>query len=265
MTEDNVTPIERGLKESAGERAVEAADKAEKGVSEKKADLLLALALKRWRPGKTETGSPMAVPLDDAPLAVIVSDRMGDRFRDDLAHLSYEHFGEVPAGSVLSDVARVWAVKGRACDPEDVLLRVGYTQDQSLIVYDLGRSDHLAVAIEPGAWSVVPDLAGTVFRRSSVTKPQVLPMAGSSPGDLNRMAAVLNLSDSGWQVLRSLMVVSLIPDVPKPIGVLTGEAGSGKTDATRFVIRVLDPQAAELQPPPKNMRDLLVSADASMG
>jgi hypothetical protein len=60
------------------------------------------------------------------------------------------------------------------------------------------------------------------------------------------------------------MVVSLIPDVPKPIGVLTGEAGSGKTDGTRFVLQVLDPQAAELQPPPKNMRDLLVSADASM-
>ncbi|MCZ6738282.1 MAG: hypothetical protein O7C01_00725, partial [Actinobacteria bacterium] len=232
--------------------------------SDRKADKLLALALEKWRPGRTETGSPMAVPLDGAPLAVIVGDRMGDRFRDDLAHLSYEHFGEVPAGSVLGDVARVWAVKGRVCDPEDVLLRVGYTPDQSLVVYDLGRSDHSAVAIEPGAWSVVPDLAGTVFRRSSVTKPQVLPSTVSSPGDLNLMAAVLNLSDAGWQVLRSLMVVSLIPDVPKPIGVLTGEAGSGKTDATRFVLQVLDPQAAELQPPPKNMRDLLVSADASM-
>jgi hypothetical protein len=78
------------------------------------------------------------------------------------------------------------------------------------------------------------------------------------------MREVLNISSEGWQVLRSLMVISLIPDVPKPIGILTGEAGSGKSDATRFVIRVLDPQAAALQPPPKNMGDLLVSADAAM-
>jgi hypothetical protein len=78
------------------------------------------------------------------------------------------------------------------------------------------------------------------------------------------MFDVLNLSSKGWQLLRSLMVVSLIPGVPKPIGILTGEAGSGKSDATKLVLRVLDPQAAELQPPPKKMRDLLVSADASM-
>jgi hypothetical protein len=264
MTTERTTPIANRGRESARNEAVEAAVQAEEATSARKADRLLALALERWRPGRTETGSPMAVPRDGAPLAVIVGDRMGDRFRDELAHLSYEHIGEVPAGSILSDVARVWAVKGRACDPEDVLLRVGYSSDQSLMVYDLGRSDHLAVVIEPGAWSVVSDLASTVFRRSAVTKPQVLPQTASTPEDLNRMTRVLNLSDTAWQILRSLMVVSLIPDVPKPVGVLTGEAGSGKTDGTRFVLQVLDPQAAELQPPPKNMRDLLVSADASM-
>ena len=249
---------------SAKEVAVDAAVRAEKKVSDRKADVLLALALEKWRPGKTETGSPMAVPLDGAPLAIVVGDRMADTFKDELANLSHEHLNEVPAGSIISDVARVWAVKGRASDPEDVLLRVGYTQDRSHIVYDLGGSDHQAVAIEPGAWSIVPDLGATVFRRTSVTRPQATPTVDSTPSDLNLMAEVLNLSNAGWQLLRSLMVVSLIPEVPKPIGILTGEAGSGKSDATKFVLRVLDPQAAELQPPPKKMRDLLVSAEASM-
>ncbi len=264
MTDGTVSPIEHGKKPSARDQAIEAAGQAQKEVSERKADKLLTLALEKWRPGKTETGSPMAVPLDGAPLAIIVGDRMGDTFKDDLAHLSYEHFAEVPAGSVLSDVVRVWAVKGRASDPERVLLRIGYMTDTSHLVYDLGRSDHKAVAIEPGAWLVVDDLGLTVFRRTSVTKPQVIPEASSTPKDLNMMLDVLNLSNVGWQVLRSLMVVSLIPNVPKPIGILTGEPGSGKSDATKFVLRVVDPQAAELQPPPKSMGDLLVSGDASM-
>ncbi len=249
---------------SAREEAVDAAAQAEKKVSDRKADVLLNLALEYWRPGKTETGSPMAVPLDGAPMAIVVGDRMADIFKDHLADLSYRHLGEVPAGSVIADVARVWVVKGRASDPEDVLLRVGYTPNRSHLVYDLGRSDHQAVVIEPGGWGLVPDLGGTVFRRTSITKPQVIPDFESIPTDLNLMAEVVNLSNTGWQLLRSLMVVSLIPNVPKPIGILTGEAGSGKSDATKFALRVLDPQAAELQPPPKKMRDLLVSADASM-
>jgi hypothetical protein len=244
--------------------AESAPDPNESAPRPRKADRLLALAQEQWRPGKTETGSPMAVPLHGAPLAIIVGDRMGNTFKDDLAHLSYEHDGEVPAGSVLSDVARVWVVMGRECDNETVLLRVGYTPDGSHIVYDLGRSDDLTIAIQPGSWGLVPDLGATVFRRTSVTKPQAIPDLSSTPADLNLMREVLNLSSTGWQLLRSLMVVSLIPGVPKPIGILTGEAGSGKSDATKLVLRVLDPQAAELQPPPKKMRDLLVSADASM-
>ena len=88
MTEENVTPIGRGRKKSAKEVAIDAAARAEKKVSERKADVLLDLALEYWRPGKTETGSPMAVPLDGAPLAIVVGDRMADTFKDELAHLS---------------------------------------------------------------------------------------------------------------------------------------------------------------------------------
>jgi hypothetical protein len=264
MLESRLNPMVDPGTISAKEKAIAAVVEADRSATLRRADALQEVALTQWRPGKTETGSPMAVPLKGSPLAVIVGDKMGDTFKDDLALLSYDRLGEVPSGSTLSDVARIWAVQGRACAPERVLLRVGYDRSGSRIVYDLGRPDNEAVAIQPGGWSLVPNLADTVFRRSSITKPQVIPNLGSSPVDLNLMREVLNISSEGWQVLRSLMVISLIPDVPKPIGILTGEAGSGKSDATRFVIRVLDPQAAALQPPPKNMGDLLVSADAAM-
>ena len=102
-----VSPIQRVNKgSSATDQAIEAAAQAEAAASDRKADKLLALALEKWRPGKTETGSPMAVPLDGTPSAIVVGDRMGDIFKDELANLAYENLGEVPAGSTLSGVAR---------------------------------------------------------------------------------------------------------------------------------------------------------------
>ena len=56
MTDGTVSPIEQGNKRrSARDAAVEAASQAEKEVSQRKADRLLALALEEWRTGKAET------------------------------------------------------------------------------------------------------------------------------------------------------------------------------------------------------------------
>jgi hypothetical protein len=261
---EEASPIRAENKESAVERAVDAAADAETRLSKRtKAEALLSLALAHWRPARSDTGTGLAIPLDGAPLAVEIGDKMGDKFKKQLALLSYEETGTVPAGSVIADAARVFEMLSARADSEPVDIRVGPTLDESHLIYDLGRADYQAVAIRPGCWEIVPDLGATVFRRSSATLGQVLPSTSATPADLNLMAEVLNLAPSGWELLRSLMVVSLIPGVPKPIGILTGEAGSGKSDATKLVLRALDPQAAELQSPPKKMRDLIVSADAS--
>lgn len=121
-------------------------------------------------------------------------DRMGDTFRHELAYLAYQHLGEVPSGSVINDVVRVLAAEGRARDPEPVLLRVGNGASRDLIVYDLGRADYAAVRIEPGDWAVVGQLGGAVFRRTAVTKPQVMLDGDAPPLGLNRLADVLNLT-----------------------------------------------------------------------
>jgi hypothetical protein len=150
MTDGTVSPIEHGKKPSARDQAIEAAGQSQKEVSERKADRLLALALEKWRPGRTETGSPMAVPLNGAPSAIIVGDKMGDTFKDNLAHLGDPI--TLPIDLVLRRLRRVRGARARGfmaecpAHPDRVpSLSIAEGQDGRVLVHCFAGCDTSAV------------------------------------------------------------------------------------------------------------------------
>lgn len=104
------------------------------------------------------------------------------------------------------------------------------------IWYDLGRE---AVKITPTGWSAeaYPPIIFTRFQ--DCQKKQVMPKAGGDIWDLFKFINVKN--DYDRLLIIAFAVVALIPEVNKPILSLSGQAGSGKTEASKTLKAILDP------------------------
>ena len=102
--------------------------------------------------------------------------------------------------------------------------------------YDLGRE---AVKITPNGWSVEAYPPIMFMRFSDCQSSQVMPKRG---GNIFDLFDFINVKDERDRLLIiAFAVVSLIPEVNKPILSLSGQAGSGKTEASRTLKALLDP------------------------
>ena len=102
--------------------------------------------------------------------------------------------------------------------------------------YDLGRE---AVKIQPNRWSVeaYPPIMFTRF--ADCQKSQVAPKYG---GDIMDLFKFINVEDKYDRLLIiAFIVFSLVPYGNKPILSLSGQAGSGKTEASKTIKSLVDP------------------------
>jgi hypothetical protein len=141
---------------------------------------------------------------------------------------------------------------------EEVFLRVA-EHDDSLWI-DLGDRSWQAVEITRHGWRIA-DKPTIRFRRSSGMRPLPVPVRG---GKIEELGHFLNLSSEADRVLvYSWLVAALRPRGPFPILNLVGEQGTAKSTAARVLRALVDPFAAPLRTPPRDERDLQISAKNS--
>lgn len=103
------------------------------------------------------------------------------------------------------------------------------------IWYDLGKE---AVCISEKGWKVIEE-PPIIFRRYSHQKPQVRPSKG---GDIQQFRKFTNITnDDDWNLFLAFAVATLIPDIPKPILVINGSQGAGKSTPMRMLKELVDP------------------------
>ena len=103
------------------------------------------------------------------------------------------------------------------------------------IWYDLGEK---AVHINENGWEVVEE-PPIMFRRYGHQKPQVEPKQG---GDIQLFRKFTNITDeSDWLMFLAFAVATLIPDIPKPVLVINGSQGAGKSTPMRMLKELADP------------------------
>ena len=114
------------------------------------------------------------------------------------------------------------------------------------------------IEVRPEGWKIL-DRAPVHFIRKRGMEALPIP---SGFGDVGHLANLINMDHASghFELVVSWMIGALRGRSPYPILVLQGEQGTGKSTASRIIRRFIDPSTVPLRAPPKEPRDLIVSA-----
>jgi hypothetical protein len=128
------------------------------------------------------------------------------------------------------------------------------------IYYDLCNDRWEVIEITATGWKFVTN-APVRFRRTSTSRPQIVPVKG---GKLDDLRSFLNLRDNkSWILLISSVLKYFYEPGGHPIMEFCGEHGTAKTTTSRVISRLVDPSAAPARCPPGDERDLTAAAYGS--
>jgi len=229
-----------------------AEDKAEK-VGQ--ATALVRLAEARYRFAQADDGRTFAVQLNGPNLALPLRGR--ESLRGEMAAAYFDAHGRAPSSSALADALNVIEGRAAAAGRESLALRVATHNDG--IAIDLGTADGRAVVVTPSGWSVEPS-SPVLFRRTELTAALPEPTRG---GSLDALRKHVNVTDDAWGLLVGVLVCWLLPDVPRPVVLLIGEQGTGKTTAARLLAALIDPSPAQVRGAPRDLGEWALAASGS--
>lgn len=152
----------------------------------------------------------------------------------------YELEGEAPPPGRLNAIRNLLcAVAAR--DHEVLENRSKWLENPGELWIDLCDRLWRAIRVTPRGWQIVSD-PPRMFRRFLHQQPLPEP----EPGDIGDLVRFLPpLSDADGLLTLVWMITALLP-IPRPILVLVGPQGSGKTTMSMWLRRLIDPSRIEL-------------------
>ena len=247
----STTPDENELPPVPGDTDAMAAEVDRPTVSK----VLVDLARKRYRFIAATDGGLYALELNGPNIAYPIRGKFG--VRQQLSTAYYETTDRVANGTALTDAITVLEGAAMNSPREQVWLRVGQHDDG--YVLDLGTPDGRAVVVTADGWHVAAR-SPVVFRRNELTLELPEPVGG---GDPRLLLDVLNVAESDAPALLGWLIAALVPDIPHPVLLLTGEQGTGKSTAADLLLQLVDPTQAPLLSPPSRPDDWMHAAQGS--
>lgn len=175
-------------------------------------------------------------------------------YRDLLGRAYFELSGAGANRNAISDAIATLTASARYGGPlEPVYLRVGTISGG--IVIDPGTPDWSAVEVTAAGWRTVTE-HGFNFIRSGKS----MPLPGPAGSDFSLLWKYVNVQPQDRVLVAGWLLAALRPSGPCPILLLLGEQGTGKSVSSRMLKALTDPSSVPLRPPPRDERDLLVSA-----
>lgn len=173
-----------------------------------------------------------------------------------LANAYFAETAHAPGGQAIEDALRVLEARAYADGPEvEPWMRIG--ERDGRVYIDLADRDWRAVEIHAGGWRVLRD-HDLPFIRSPSMRPLPAPEEG---GMIEELRPFVNVAaEDDLTLITAWLVGSLRARGPYPVLVLNGEQGSGKTHCSRLLRSLIDPSKAMNSTPPKDERDLIISA-----
>lgn len=121
--------------------------------------------------------------------------------------------------------------------------------------YDLGKS---AVKIGQNGWEIVKQ-PPILFRQYNHQEEQVIPVRN---GNVQLLRQFVNIeSDEDWALFLIFAISAFIPTFPKPVLVLTGSQGAGKTTPMRMLKKLIDPSVLPSNGSPSDQEEMSRMAD----
>lgn len=178
-------------------------------------------------------------------------------FKTMLRRQFYLKYGSVPGQSALEDGLGV--IEARAGEGEQLPVYNRLASYEGSIYFDLSNEKWEVVRIRPDGWEILSQ-SPVKFRRTSGMLAMPRPVIG---GRLDDLREFINVSGPDWKLLAAWLVTALNPDCQYPVLSVSGEQGSAKSTASRFIRRLLDPSVTPLRNMPKDERDFWIGAQNS--
>lgn len=177
-------------------------------------------------------------------------------FRDWLNRQFYLKHGKAAGAQGMQDALATLDGKAKFEGPQrQVFIRLA-THD-GVIYLDPGTDDWSAIAISALGWQAVQE-PPVRFRRPKGQLPLPMPEPGGAIADLRD---ALNIDETDWPLVAAWLLFCFDPENPKPILMLLGEQGSGKSCAARLLRGLIDPAKGGLRPEPGDNRNLAIAAN----
>lgn len=138
-------------------------------------------------------------------------------------------------------------------------VEVRVAQHEGDVWIDIGDEERRAARVDARGWTVVPATEVPVkFARTGNMAALPIPEHG---GSVDLLRPLVNMPDNDSFVLFiGFLVGSLNPLGPYGILSVSGEHGCAKSTICKFAVRLIDPRKPDLRRPPRNERDLFISA-----
>ena len=125
---------------------------------------------------------------------------------------------------------------------------------------DLCDDSRRVVEIDSEGWRVLSDPPEVRFRRTKTTRPLPEPERGDPREGLCTLRRLLNIGERDFVLCVAWLMASLRDTGPYPLLVLTGEQGSSKSTAAKFLGSLVDPASPPTRAMPRNERDAAIAA-----
>ena len=159
-----------------------------------------------------------------------------------LSRLYWTQFRKAAPADILTAVIQTLDAEARF-DGSQATVHLRTAWHEGNLYYDLGDPAWRVVKVTATSWDVLT-ASQIYFRRFPGMAAQAAPEPG---GDLDQLWGLLNIPDAcDRRLLIAWLVTALIPDIPRPLFVLHGAQGAGKTMSARFLGALVDPSAAPL-------------------
>jgi hypothetical protein len=195
------------------------------------------------------------IPVNGGRRTFEISDQGG--FGDWLRNLWFKETRNAPCQEALRSAVRTLAAVAQQEGAQyEVHIRVA--KHEGSYYWDLVNDEGYVVKFNSEGWEVGRSAPVRFVRPRGMLPLPVPEKGGSLEGHL---FPLLNLRDQNQQVLVTLWLVNcLIASANYRVLVLQGEQGSSKSRTTRTLRDLLDPNVAPLRAPPRNERELVISA-----
>ncbi|WP_019867641.1 hypothetical protein [Methylovulum miyakonense] len=176
-------------------------------------------------------------------------------FREHLSHAFFKLTGKGCNANALTDALATLESIAKFNNPQhDVYMRVA-NLDKSLYL-DTGCPDWRVIEVTADGWRTLDRSPVKFFRkRGAMALPEP-----STHGDITLLYKYINVEAAQLPLVVGWLLCALAGVKPYPILILQGEQGTGKSTTSRVLRSLVDPSTVPLRSPPKDPRDLLVSA-----
>lgn len=232
-------------------------EKFDNGIKIPVAEQLLFLAKTNYEVVRSTENEFFAIPLRGPKIAKSLSGNHNSFSNDLLMRYRNAKPGKIAPPVAVQDAIRI--LRATAAETDAVKMYIRYATFKENIYVDLGDASGAAVEITRNGWEVI-DNPPILFKRTQLTSALPLPKSG---GRIDEIFDLVNVPHAMQELFIGFLVASCFESIAHPILVINGEQGSGKSKTTTFTVGLIDPSAAPLRKPPRDIQSWVESANGS--